>query len=230
MKAALDIILAKQPISAIIFSDSRSALDAVTKYAPPNRLIQSIQQKIHELLASGLSIELCWIPAHVGIHGNECADAAAKEACSQIISHNYVPVCDWVSSVRPLLYQDWQSLWESQPLTNKLRNIKPNVHPWLSTSQKSRHAEVILTRLRIGHTRFSHGHLMSSPHAPQLVCSDCQTPMSVQHLLIECPKYNHLRQIHLRKNTMSGILAENPQFSIAALLSFLTKTNFLLKI
>ena len=227
IKLALDTVLENQSSSTVVFSDSRSALDAIAKYAPVNHLIQSIQLQIHELCIEGKTIELCWIPAHVGIQGNELADAAAKAACSKTISFNFAPKSDWIAALKPLIFQDWQSIWDSQPASNKLHNIKTSVQPWLSCSQKCRQAEVVLARLRIGHTRFSHGHLMSSPHGDPLACSECQIPMTVQHLLVECPNYNILRQTHFRERTMSGILAEGPDFSSAALLSYLTKTNFL---
>ncbi|UYV74311.1 hypothetical protein LAZ67_11002979 [Cordylochernes scorpioides] len=62
----------------IIYSDSRSALEAIQKGNT------GITQKIHSLLTQLEILEknciLQWIPAHVGIEGNEMADELAKEA------------------------------------------------------------------------------------------------------------------------------------------------------
>jgi len=44
------------------------------------------------LVKSGTHVELCWIPSHIGITGNEKAEAAAKVALYQhITSPNFLP-------------------------------------------------------------------------------------------------------------------------------------------
>ncbi|UYV82634.1 hypothetical protein LAZ67_22000283 [Cordylochernes scorpioides] len=79
---ALDVCL-NQPFlhqteGIIIYSDSRSSLEAIQKGNT------RITQKIHSLLTQLETLEknciLQWIPAHVGIEGNEMADELAKEA------------------------------------------------------------------------------------------------------------------------------------------------------
>ena len=227
---ALDMILSNNLSSVIICCDSRSALDGINQFAPKNKLIQEIQFKIHNLVASGCSIQFCWIPAHVGICGNEKADKAAKEAASLEISCKNLPVSDWITSIRKIIFKDWQVLWEALPQTNKLREIKNHIDYWPSSSQKSRELEVILTRLRIGHTRFTHGHLMETPHAPVPRCSSCNVMMSVKHLLIECPIFNQIRNIHFKNSNISKILAEGSDFSINRIISFLKLTKFYDKI
>ncbi|GFU63696.1 RNase H domain-containing protein [Trichonephila clavipes] len=58
------------------------------------------------------------------------------------------------------------------------------------TNAKSRH-DVRLTRLRIGHTRFTHRHLLLGENAPE--CPSCKVPYSVYHILIDCPVFNRHR-------------------------------------
>ena len=50
-----------------------------------------------------------------------------------------------------------------------------------------RRLEVSLSRLRIGHTRLTHGHLMAR-EVPS-ICGRCLVRLSVFHVLIECPAY-----------------------------------------
>ena len=121
-------------------------------------------------------------------------------------------------------------LWVMQPQTNKLRGVKHSIDYWPSSSQNSRQLEVILTRLRIGHARFTHGHLMETPHAPVPRCSSCNVLISVKHVLIECPAFNQTRYIHFKNNNLSEILAEGPNFSISKIISFLKLTKFYDKI
>ena len=35
---------------------------------------------IHQLITRGTAVTLQWVPSHVGVRGNECADRAAKAA------------------------------------------------------------------------------------------------------------------------------------------------------
>lgn len=56
-----------------------------------------------------------------------------------------------------VLASDWQRLWSETPDSVIISYIKDTVSRWLS-----RTAQVILTKLCIGHTRLTHGHLMSA--------------------------------------------------------------------
>lgn len=47
-------------------------------------------------ILDGLSIEICWIPAHVRVHSSEQADMVSKETGSLPITATLLPVEDWV--------------------------------------------------------------------------------------------------------------------------------------
>ena len=70
---------------------------------------------------------------------------------------------------------------------NKLGQLKPSLGPWSSCSQWYRRLGVSLSRLRIGHTRLTHGYLMAREAPP--VCGRCQVLLSFFHVLVECPTY-----------------------------------------
>ena len=57
---------------------------------------------------------------------------------------------------------------------------------------ESRREEIVLSRLRIGHTYFTHNHLMDGRIAP--LCSGCDCPFTVQHILIECYDFSLIRR------------------------------------
>ncbi|KAI9043120.1 uncharacterized protein KD926_004623 [Aspergillus affinis] len=68
-----------------VFSDSQAAIQAVQNPGRPSGqyVLRAIYERIRTLRGSGLQqedIELRWIPAHIGIEGNERADEAAKRA------------------------------------------------------------------------------------------------------------------------------------------------------
>ena len=115
------------------------------------------------------------------------------------------------------------------PDYNKLRSIKNSISSWSSSRQKNRHHEVMLTRLRIGHTRLTHEHLMKSPHGNPPICAECQCQISIKHIFIECKKYEHYRQI-FKKNNLKDILGESENFSFYSILTFLKQTNLITRI
>ncbi|GBM86194.1 hypothetical protein AVEN_262228-1 [Araneus ventricosus] len=63
----------------------------------------------------------------------------------------------------------WQIHWD-QEINNKLHSIKPIIENWSEDVNRKR--STILTRLRIGHTRFTHRHLLLVTRGHSLLYSD----------------------------------------------------------
>ncbi|GFX80444.1 RNase H domain-containing protein [Trichonephila clavipes] len=83
------------------------------------------------------------------------------------------------------IFKIWQESW-SQQLDNKLHSVKPVIGAW--PVMPMRRTDVKLTRLRIGHTRFTHRHLLFGERAPE--CPSCHVSYTVHHILIDCPVFN----------------------------------------
>ncbi|GFV21156.1 RNase H domain-containing protein [Trichonephila clavipes] len=64
---------------------------------------------------------------------------------------------DLKTSIQHYVHYIWQETWDQQIL-NKLHNIHPSTSHWAALPVR-RH-DVRLTRLRIGHTRFTHRQLL----------------------------------------------------------------------
>ena len=65
---------------------------------------------------------------------------------------------------------------------------KKKVGPWRDRKKLTRQQEVVLHRLKRGHTRLIHGYLMENiaPYMP--ICQYCNNAIvSVKYLLITCP-------------------------------------------
>ncbi|GFT72757.1 putative RNA-directed DNA polymerase from transposon X-element [Trichonephila clavipes] len=73
-----------------------------------------------------------------------------------------------------------------------------------------RRADVKLTRLRIGHTCFTHGHLWVGERAPE--CSSCKVSFTVHHILVDCSIFNphHITFFHTSVLTLSYWVGEPP--------------------
>ena len=55
----------------IIFSDSKSCLQAMLQHQPTNSIIREIQQNHTDLKKVRKEVIFCWLPSHIGITGNE---------------------------------------------------------------------------------------------------------------------------------------------------------------
>ena len=72
-----------------------------------------------------------------------------------------------------------------------------STHPVLPykfpTSTLTRNEEWVYTRAHIGHTRLTHGHRLNpGEDAPE--CEDCDEPLTMNHILIECPALDEVRE------------------------------------
>jgi hypothetical protein len=82
--------------------------------------------------------------------------------------------------------------------------VKPSVQVWQSSTSVDRKEKVSLTRLRIGHTRLTHGHLLRGEAAP--VCRNCGVPLSVTHILVDCLRYSVAHRIYHLHGALSDSL------------------------
>ena len=165
----------------------------------------------------------------MGISGNERADAAARRAASTPPTRRLpLPARDFFPCVRHFMHSLWQRSWDAQG-ANKLRGIKPTLALWPSSSRRNRHQEVSLCRLRIGHTYGTHGHLLRGDERP--ICTRCQVPVTVAHVLVECPRYARQRARHLGRlpsSVTSKLLLDDDSRWVedGSLFSFLRQIRF----
>ena len=181
-------------MSYLILSDSLSSLLTISSFYPCSPIAQEILQRLTDLDRAGKHVTICWIPSHVGIAGNERADVAAKRAAQRTCLRRLpLPAGDLYPAVASFLFGRWQHTWSNQQ-GNKLVAIKPKLSPWQSSSRKCRREEVILCRLRTGHTYATHGYLLCGAERP--VCPRCQCSLSVKHVLVDCPHLEGERRKH----------------------------------
>ncbi|GFW41222.1 RNase H domain-containing protein [Trichonephila clavipes] len=184
---ALQLIDSNMPRKYCIYTDSMSVLEALENYNDRcHPVVCTILDITSRLYSKGFDIVFCWLPSHVGIIGNEQADSAAKSATTHLPLA--VPLSDMKRVIMHHIFKIWQESW-SQQLDNKLHSVKPVIGAW--PVMPMRRTDVKLTRLRIGHTRFTHRHLLFGERAPE--CPSCHVSYTVHHILIDCPVFNHHR-------------------------------------
>ena len=99
MTDAIEVAITNKNKNISIFSDSLSVLTALnypTNNSNINPFILKIRQKYIEFLHknSTSTIHIYWIPAHRGIHGNECADIQAKISTEKTPEILQIPYSD----------------------------------------------------------------------------------------------------------------------------------------
>ena len=226
---ALHSIVPLKNKTSTIFTDSMSTLESIKALKPSHPLSSKIQQTAHTLSLKGHKVEFCWCPSHVGINGNEAADSLAKCAAQedrQRIEKTYHK--DFKKLFKEKIIAKWQLEWTNH-INNMaehdvLEQIKPNISSWNSAFLPSRFEEVLLCRLRLGHTRLTHGYLMAQ--SPRSLCDRCDVPITIPHLLINCPKFSLPRKVFGNNPNLNTILHEE-SINFKNILQFLKRVNVL---
>ncbi|GBM27434.1 hypothetical protein AVEN_59894-1 [Araneus ventricosus] len=159
---------------AIIYTDSKSVINALRSAKHNHPLVMQCLHLHHTFKKT--KIKYCWITGHAGIPGNENADKAAKN--SNATRETFVPLSDAFQAVKFSQHRIWQRIWDGQT-RNKVYNIQPSIKGFGNLA--TRKHDVILTRLRVGHTFLTHRHLLCSDPAPR--CNMCNCILTVKHIL-----------------------------------------------
>ena len=99
----------------------------------------------------------------------------------------------------------------------ELGNVKP--------SSKNRREEVVLSRLRIGHSHFTHSFILSGNDPPWCIPCDCL--VTIKHILLECSDLHEIRTKHFVAVDMKSLLN---QVSTTSILNFLKEIKKFTKI
>ena len=163
----------------------------------------------------------CLVPSYVGIQGNERVDAFARLALNEPYTNIKIPYTDLVCYTKLHLRKNWQSFWDEQ-VQSKLHAVHPELGLWPHRSQERRRDELILCRLRIGHTHLTHRHLLVGDPPP--VCVSCQERLSVEHILIHYAEYIDIRDSCFNVNTVRELFDTVPPVLI---ISFIRRAGLL---
>ena len=118
-----------------IFSDSRSALLALRSDSSLSPILAKTKELIWRAEEDNIIIDLCWVPGHVNVRGNEKAGAAAKDAAlrAPTAPHKAIPHTDMRRPLGEAITNGWHRKWNSLAREGrKLREIKKNVKDWTS--------------------------------------------------------------------------------------------------
>ena len=125
---------------------------------------------------------------------------------------------------KEFIMKEWQKRWSSDH-NKKLRAIEPSIGKEHDHSGLTRRESTRLTRLRIGHSLLTHGHLMKGENQPE--CQRCQVPLTVEHLVLSCQATNKSRDKHLQGLSMNSVFTSTGK---KELLTFLREVKMFEKL
>ena len=126
--------------------------------------------------------------------------------------------------INKYILEEWQTSWNNS-IGNKLLDIKPTIGEYQSVVRNIRREEVVLARLRLGHTRVTHSYLLQGEEHPQ--CVGCDAPFTVRHFLLECGDFAQVRNNCFHVDNMEDLFQD---IHIDSIMTFLRQINLFNKI
>lgn len=200
--AALEIIEDRNWSRAVVFSDSRSVLNAIGApydHYHSSHLILKMKQRLYNLIkVEDKDIKLIWIPGHADIEGNERADYLPRETIRDGRDTQYdILIPEFTNLWKSQMYEglfDWvkkesrvrESLYCRQFLEEK-RQI------WFNKFDLKRKVISTVNRLRSGHTSLSGSlHRFNIVESP--MCLKCNVEETPNYVFWECIGFEKQRE------------------------------------
>ena len=183
---ALDYYRHMDPVhhDVVVYTDSMSCLQAIEGEDTENPLICHILNLLWLLSDKGTHVRFCWIPTNCGIEGNKRVDQLAKETLDHDIDHlASVHYADLKPLFNSYIQQLVQVKWGVAVHGRDLYLLKPTLGPPKKCKHLTR-VEVVITRLRIGHTKATKAHILS--RGPPTTCHHCGQTLTIDRMLLEC--------------------------------------------
>ena len=158
----------------------------------------------------GTRVRFCGIPSHCGIEGNERVDQLAKETLGQEIdpltSVHYTDLKPLVSSY---IQQLVQTKWDVAIHGRDLYLVKPTLEQLKTFQRLTRAEEVVITRLRIDHTKAIKSHILS--RGPPTACHHYGQTLSIYHMFLECAVVQECRDEYYTADSLNILFETIPE-------------------
>ena len=186
-----------------------------------NPLICHIMNLFWSLSDKGTRVLFCWVPSHCGFDGNERVDQLAKEALDQDIDAlASVHFTDMKPLVNSYIQRLVQTKWDVAVHGRYLYLVKPTLGPQKTFQYLTRAEEVVITWLRIGHTKATKSHILTS--APT-GCHHCGQTLTIDHMLLECALLQECRDEYYTVDSLNTLFETIPETCIV---EFLREAGF----
>ena len=186
----------QQPTNVVLFSDSKSALEALeNSHQSSDESILNIAELVDLLTKSfNITVTLQWIPGHTDIAGNEKADTLAKQGTTMPQTDKPVSYTTTKQMIQNNIKEEWMNRWASGSTGRVVYREMTKPNPRDNINRLKRHEQSIIFQLRTGHTRLNYHLNRFNPMHPPL-CRNCSYPYeTVEHVLFHCPSLKTARK------------------------------------
>ena len=136
---------------AVILTDSLSAVQALESGLNGSRddIVFEILNLDTSLNSKYIACDIVWVPAHVGLAGNEMIDQFAKKGLEKdSVNLQFRPIPkDYYHHLSKSIGNQWQKLWDEGTSGRHMHTLCPGVKGYSKIRRRKRRDEVILTRL-----------------------------------------------------------------------------------
>ena len=206
----------------VVYSDPMSCLQANEGEDTENPFIGHIMNLLWLLSNKGTRVRFCWVPSHYGIDGNEKVDQLAKETLDQDIDPlANVHYTDMKPLVNSYIHKLVQTKWDVSVHGRDLYLLKPTLGPPKKFQHLTRAEEVVITRLRIGHTKATKSHILS--RGLPTGCHHCGQTLTIDHMLLECALLQECRDEYYTVDSLNALFETIPETCIV---EFLREAGF----
>ena len=149
-------------------------------------------------------------------------DQLAKETLEHDIDPlTTVHYADLKPVVNSYIQQEVQIKWDVSMHCRDLYLLKPTLGPPRKFKHLTRAEEVVITRLRIGHTKAAKSHILS--RGPPTACQHCGQTLTIEHMLLECTVLQQIRDEWYTAESLSTLFETIPE---ACIVEFLKEVGF----
>ena len=100
--------------------------------------------------------------------------------------------------------------------------LKPALGPPKKFQHLTRAEEVVITRLRIGHTKATKAHILS--RGPPMTCHQSGQTLTIDYMLLRCAELQESREEYCRADSLNTLFERVP---VTFIVEFLQETGFL---
>ena len=178
---------------ATLFSDSLSAIKAIENFSHINPLVNTIHQSLNKI-SGRYTIRFVWVKAHIGIPGNEEADALAKQAAlaHTAFAYNNFPISFAKNIIKEEALAQWASEYTDATQGSTTRVWFPHLSDALNFINNNE-MTFETTQVLTGHG-FHKEYLHRFKITPDAFCPcDGRSTQTLTHILKTCPRFSSSR-------------------------------------
>ena len=140
---------------------------------------------------------------------------------TQSLTLTTVSYADLKPVVNSYIQQEVQIKWDVSIHGRDLYLLKPTLGPPRKFKHMTRAEEIVITRLRIGHTKVTKSHILS--RGPPTFCQHCVQTLAIEHMLLECTVLQQIRDEYYTAESLRTFFETIPE---ACIVEFLREAGF----